>query len=138
MLCKLWSKVTSVFLNIKFCAKMSILGQKNWNCVRSVDCALLLSVNMLLENMPIFRKLWLFVWMSIYIKKLPKSEKKLQFFLGNVYLYFICWEIVILIQNIILFGDILDKSVIFLVKFTFQVVYILSRNRAVFWEKVLI
>ena len=81
MSCKLWSKVTSVFLNIMFCAKMSILGQKNWNCVRNVDCALLLSVNMLLKNMPIFRKLWLFVWMSIYIKKLPKSEKKTSIFL---------------------------------------------------------
>ena len=30
MSCKLWSKVTSVFLNINFCAKMSILGKKNW------------------------------------------------------------------------------------------------------------
>ena len=28
MSCKLWSKVTSVFLNINFCAKMSILGKK--------------------------------------------------------------------------------------------------------------
>ena len=25
---KLWGKVTSVFLNINFCAKMSILGKK--------------------------------------------------------------------------------------------------------------
>ena len=30
MSCKLWSKVTSVFLNINFCAKMSILEKKNW------------------------------------------------------------------------------------------------------------
>ena len=29
-------------------------------------CALLLKVNILLENMLIFRKLWLFVWMSIH------------------------------------------------------------------------
>ena len=28
MSCKLWSKVTSVFLNINFCAKMSIFGKK--------------------------------------------------------------------------------------------------------------
>ena len=28
IMCKLWSKVTSVFLNINFCAKMSILGKK--------------------------------------------------------------------------------------------------------------
>ena len=28
MSCKLWSKVTSVFLNINFCVKMSIFGKK--------------------------------------------------------------------------------------------------------------
>ena len=33
MSCKLWSKVTSVFLNINFCAKISILGKS----VRNVD-----------------------------------------------------------------------------------------------------
>ena len=37
MSCKLWSKVTSVFLNINFCAKMSILGKKKFNFVRNVD-----------------------------------------------------------------------------------------------------
>ena len=37
MSCKLWSKVTSVFLNINFCAKMSILGKNNWSSVRNVD-----------------------------------------------------------------------------------------------------
>ena len=37
MLCKLWSKVTSVFLNINFCAKMSILSKNNWSSVRNVD-----------------------------------------------------------------------------------------------------
>ena len=36
MSCKLWSKVTSVFLNINFCAKMLILGKK-MNFVRNVD-----------------------------------------------------------------------------------------------------
>ena len=36
MSCKFWSKVTSVFLNINFCAKMSILGKK-LNFVRNVD-----------------------------------------------------------------------------------------------------
>ena len=34
---KLWSKVTSVFLKINFCAKMSILGEKKLNFVRNVD-----------------------------------------------------------------------------------------------------
>ena len=37
MSCKLWSKVTSVFLNINFCAKMSIFWEKKLNFVRNVD-----------------------------------------------------------------------------------------------------
>ena len=41
----------------------------------SNNCALLVSVNILLENMLIFRKLWLFVWMSIYIKNLSNLIK---------------------------------------------------------------
>ena len=83
MSCKLWSKVTSVFLNINFCAKMSIFREKNWISLEmlifSNNCALLLKVNILLENMLIFRKLWLFVWMSIYIKKLSKYDKNFTF-----------------------------------------------------------
>ena len=70
MSCKLWSKVTSVFLNNNFCAKMSIFGKKNWisweMLIFSNNCALLLKVNILLENMLIFRKFWHFVWLSIY------------------------------------------------------------------------
>ena len=81
MSCKLWSKVTSVFLNINFCAKMSILGKKNWisweMLIFSNNCALLLKVNNLLENMLIFRKLWLSIY-TVLIKK---------FFLGNVYVH---------------------------------------------------
>ena len=80
---KLWSKVTSVFLISNFCAKMSILGKKNWisweMLIFSNKCALLLKVNILLENMLIFRKLWLFVWLSIYIKKLSNSDKNFNF-----------------------------------------------------------
>ena len=76
---KLWGKVTSVFLNINFCAKLSILGKKIeilWEILTfSNNCALLVSVNILLENMLIFRKFWLFVWMSIYIKKLSNLIK---------------------------------------------------------------
>ena len=34
---KLWGKVTSVFLNINFCAKLSIFWEKKWNFVRNVD-----------------------------------------------------------------------------------------------------
>ena len=48
MLCKLWGKVTSVFVNINFGAKMSVLGQKNeifWKMLTFViKCALLLKV----------------------------------------------------------------------------------------------
>ena len=79
MSCKLWSKVTSVFLNINFCAKMSIFGKKSWisweMLIFSNKCALLLKVNISLENMLIFRNLWLFVWLSIYIKKLSNLIK---------------------------------------------------------------
>ena len=71
---KLWGKVTSVFLNINFCAKLSIFWEKNGNFVRNFDFFKQLCStsewNILLENMLIFRKFWLFVWMSIYIKKL--------------------------------------------------------------------
>ena len=73
MSCKLWSKVMSVFLNINFWAKIiEVLWEMLtfWNY-----CALLLKVNILLENMLIFRKFWLFVWMSIYIKNLSNLIK---------------------------------------------------------------
>ena len=42
--------------------------------------------------------------------------------------YFICWKIVIMIQNVILCNDTLGKSLIFLVKSTLHLVYILGRN----------
>ena len=150
MPCKLWSKVTRVFLNINFGAKTLILGKKNWNFVRNVDFLKQLCTTTeseyLIGKHSYFQKIMTFVWLSIYIKKLSNSDKNFYFFLGNVYLYmclfslkyFIYWKIVILIQNIILFGDILDKSVIFQVEFTFQVVSILWTNWAMFWEKVTI
>ena len=59
--CKLWSKVTRVFLNINFCAKTLIFGEKNLNFVRNVDFLkqLCTTTEILLENILIFRKLWL-------------------------------------------------------------------------------
>ena len=65
---------TSIFVqNCQF------FGKKNeilWEILTfSNNCALLVSVNILLENMLIFRKLWLFVWMSIYINKLSNLIK---------------------------------------------------------------
>ena len=70
MSCKLWSKVTSVFLNINFCAKMSILGKNNW-ILKSWLFETIVQKSEILENMLIFRN----VWMSIYIKKLSKLIK---------------------------------------------------------------
>ena len=76
----------------------------------SNNCALLLKVNNLLENMLIFRKLWLFIHVQIFIRVF--------LLLKNCYFDskydFIRWY----------FG----KSVIFLVKFTFQVALFLSEN----------
>ena len=124
MSCKLWSKVTSVFLNINFCAKMSILGKKNWiswemlifqtsvhyyywkwisywktclfseNCDFLCDCLYTSRNCRILIKTSIFLRKCLFVHVLIFIK------------------VFYLWKILILIQNIISFGDILDKSVI--------------------------
>ena len=164
MSCKLWSKVTSVFLNINFCAKMSILGKKNWisweMLIFSNNCALLLKVNILLENMLIFRKLWLFVWYTsrncrILIKTSIFLRKCLFVHVLIFNKVFYLWKIVILIQNMILFGDILEKllfwfkiwfySVIFWKKCHFpSKIYIsggidfLEKSSNFFWEKVLI
>ena len=70
-------KVTSVFLNINFCAKLSIFGEKKLKFCEKfwLFQTIVVSVNILLENMLIFRKFWLFVWMSIYIKKLSNLIK---------------------------------------------------------------
>ena len=53
--CQFWTKIIEVLWEML----------TFWNY-----CALLLKVDILLENMLIFRKFWLFVWMSLYIKKL--------------------------------------------------------------------
>ena len=83
MSCKLWGKVTSVSVNINFGARMSLFYEKNWNFWRNVDffikCALLLKVIIFLQNMLIFRKMWLLVWRFIYINKMSNSEKNIQF-----------------------------------------------------------
>ena len=65
MSCKLWGKKTSVSVNIHFGAKMLILcKKKKWNFERNVDFfikyALPLKVIIVLQNMPIFREMWLF------------------------------------------------------------------------------
>ena len=62
--CQFWAKIIEVLWEML----------TFWNY-----CALLLKVDILLENMLIFRKFWLFVWMSLYIKKLSKYDKNFNF-----------------------------------------------------------
>ena len=103
---------------------MSILGKKNWisweMLIFSNNCALLLKVNNLLENMLIFRKLWLFVHVQIFIRVFLLLENC---YFDSKY-DFIRWY----------FG----KSVIFLVKFTFQVALFLFGKKYHFMQKVLV
>ena len=115
MSCKIWSKVTSVFLNINFCAKMSIFWI-SWEMLIffSNNCALLLKVNILFsENCDFLcdclytsRNCRILIKTSIFLRKCLFVHVLI--FIKVFYL----WKIVILIQNIISFGDILDKSVI--------------------------
>ena len=123
MSCKLWSKVTSVFLNINFCAKMSILGKKiefrekcwffqtsvhyywKWTsywktCLFSENCDFLCESLYTSRNCRILIKTLIFLRKCLFVHVL--------IFIKVFYL----WKIFILIQNIISFGDILDKSVI--------------------------
>ena len=118
---KLWGKVTIVFLNINFCAKLSIFVEKKLKFCEKfwLFQTIVVSVNILLENMLIFRKCWLFVWKSIYIKKLSNLIKTSIFLRKFLFVHvlilikvFYLWKIVILIQNIISFGGNSDKSVI--------------------------
>ena len=129
---KLWGKVTSVFLNINFCAQLSIFWEKNeilWEILTfSNNCALQVSVNILLENMLIFRKFWLFVWKSIYIKKLSNLIKTSIFLRKCLFVHVLIFIRVFLLLENCYFDSKYDfirwyfgKSVIFLVKFTFQV-----------------
>ena len=124
MSCKLWSKVTSVFLNINFCAKMSILGKKNWISWEMLIffkqlCTTTESEHLIGKH-AYFQKIVTFcVNVLIYIK---------YFFCENCYFDskydFIRWY----------FG----KSVIFLVKFTFQVALFLLSKKYHFMQKVLV
>ena len=123
MSCKLWSKVASVFRNINFCAKMSILGKK-LNFVRNVDffqtivhyywkwtsywktCLFSENCDFLCDCLYTWRNCRILIKTLIFLRKCLFVHVLI--FIKVVYL----WKIVILIQNIISFGDILDKSVI--------------------------
>ena len=129
---KLWSKVTSVFLNSNFCAKMSILGKKiefrekcwffqtsvhyywKWtsywktclfseNCDFLCDCLYTSRNCRILIKTSIFLRKCLFVHVLIFIRVFLLLENC---HFDSKY-HFIRWY--------------LWKTVIFLVKFTFQV-----------------
>ena len=123
-------KVTSVFLNINFCAKLSIFSDKKLKFCEKfwLFQTIVVSVNILLENMLIFIKLWLFVWMSIYIKKLSNLIKTSIFLRKCLFVHVLIFIRVLLVLENCYFDSKYDfirwyfgKSVIFLVKFTFQV-----------------
>ena len=80
MSCKLWGKVTSVSVNINIGARMSLFYEKKLYFGRNVDffikCELILKVIIFLQNILIFRKMWLLVWRFIYINKVSNSDKK--------------------------------------------------------------
>ena len=130
---KLWSKVTSVFLNINFCAKMSILGKKKiefrekcWFFQTSVHYYW--KWTSYWKTCLFFRKLWLFVWMSIYIKNLSNLIKTSIFLRKCLFVHVLIFIRVFLLLENCYFDSKYDfirwyfeKSVIFLVKFTFQV-----------------
>ena len=112
--------------------KCQFLGKKLKFCEKfwlfSNNCALLVSVNILLENMLIFRKFWLFVWMSIYIKKLSNLIKTSIFLRKCLFVHVLIFIRVFLLLENCYFDSKYDfirwyfgKSVIFLVKFTFHV-----------------
>ena len=73
----------------QWCLSISISGQKcefwpkNWKIGRNADfiikCALILKVIIFWQNMLIFRKIWLFVWMFININKVSNSDKNFNF-----------------------------------------------------------
>ena len=137
MSCKLWSKVTSVFLNINLCAKMSILGKKiefrekcwffqtsvhyywKWTsywktCLFSENCDFLCDCLYTSRNCRILIKTSIFLRKCLFVHVLIFNK------------VFYLWKIVILIQNMILFGDILEK-LLFWFKIWFYSV--------IFWKK---
>ena len=130
---KLWGKVTSVFSQHQFfvqnCQFFGKIIEILWEILTfSNNCALLVSVNILLENMLIFRKFWLFVWMSIYIKNLSNMIKTSIFLRKCLFVHVLIFIRVFLLLENCYFDSKYDfirwyfgKSVIFLVKFTFQV-----------------
>ena len=130
MSCKLWSKVTSVFLNINFCAKMSILG-KNW-IVRNVDVFKQLCTTTESEHLigkhAYFQKIVTFC-VIVYIHQETQILIKFLIFLKKcLFVHVLIFIRVFLLLENCYFDSKYDfirwyfgKSAIFLIKFTFQV-----------------
>ena len=131
MSCKLWSKVTSVFLNINFCAKMSILGKK-LNFVRNVDffkqlCTTTESEHLIGKH-AYFQKILTFC-VIVYIHQETRILIKTLIFLRKcLFVHVLIFIRVFLLLENCYFDSKYDfirwcfgKSAIFLVKFTFQV-----------------
>ena len=127
MSCKLWGKVTSVFLNINFCTKMSILGKNNWSSVRNVDFLKLLCTTY--WKWISYWKTWSFsencdfLCECLYTLRNCQNMIKTSIFLRK-YLFV---HVLILLKNCYFDSKYdfirwyLDKSIIFLIKFTFHV-----------------
>ena len=117
---------TSIFVQ-----KCQFLGKKLkfWEILTfSNNCALLVSVNILLENMLIFRKFWLLVWMSIYIKKLSNLIKTSIFLRKCLFVHVLIFIRVFLLLENCYFDSKYDfirwyfgQKCHFLIKFTFHV-----------------
>ena len=120
---KLWSKVTSVFLNINFCAKMSILGKNNWSSVRNVDFLKLLWKWISYWKTCSFSENFDFLCECLYTLRNCQNMIKTSIFLRK------CFSVHVLISLENCYFDskydfirlYLDKSIIFLIKFTFHV-----------------
>ena len=125
--------VLSISILVQKCQICS-KGKKKLHFGRNVDffikCALLLKVIMFLQKC-LFLEECDFLCEGFYtLTKCQILIKKNFNFLGyvNLYMcyfslkYFICWKIVILIQNMILCNDILGRRVIFLAKSTLHLV----------------
>ena len=132
MSCKLWSKVASVFLNINFCAKMSILGKKRLNFVRNFDffkqlCTTTESEHLIGKH-AYFHKILTFC-VIVYIHQETRILIKTSIFLRKcLFVHVLIFIRVFLLLENCYFDSKYDfirwyfgKSVIFLVKFTFQV-----------------
>ena len=127
MSCNLWSKVTSVFLNINFCAKMSILGEKKLNFVRNVDffkqlCTTTESEHLIGKH-AYFQKIVTFCVIVYIQSRNCRILIKTSIFLRKCLFV----HVLILLENCYFDSKYdfirwyLDKSIIFLVKFTFHV-----------------